>query len=59
VEVTAGPLAGMEGKVLRQGNRLRFLIEVRLLQQGVSVEIESWMFLPLRSAPAAAFPRRA
>jgi transcriptional antiterminator RfaH len=44
VEITAGPLAGLEGKVLRRGKRLHFFIEVQLLQQGVSVEIESWMF---------------
>jgi transcriptional antiterminator RfaH len=50
VEITAGPLAGLEGKVVRRGRRFVFVIEVRLLQQGVSVEIESWMFRPVASA---------
>jgi transcriptional antiterminator RfaH len=53
VEITAGPLAGLEGKVLRRGKRLQFFIEVQLLQQGVSVEIESWMFQPVAGRPAA------
>ena len=47
VEILSGPLAGLEGKILRQGKHLKFFIEVRFLQQGVSVEIESWMFRPL------------
>ena len=36
------------GKVLRGGNKLRLVVEVRFLHQGVSVEIESWM---LRATP--------
>jgi transcription antitermination factor NusG len=52
VEITAGPLAGLEGKVLRRGRQFHFVIEVRLLQQGVSVEIESWMFRPVKPSPA-------
>lgn len=46
VEIIHGPLKGMEGRVIRRENRVRFLIEVRLLQRGVSVEMESWMFSP-------------
>lgn len=49
VEVAAGPLAGLEGKILRRGKQLRFFVEVRLLQCGVSVEIEGWMIRPLSS----------
>jgi transcription antitermination factor NusG len=49
VEVIAGPLAGLEGKILRRGKQLRFFVEVRLLQCGVSVEIEGWMIRPLSS----------
>jgi transcription antitermination factor NusG len=49
VEIIAGPLTGLEGKVQRRGRRFHFVVEVRLLQQGVSVEIESWMFRPLSS----------
>jgi transcription antitermination factor NusG len=47
VVVTQGPLAGMEGKVIRRGKNRVFLIEVRFLHQGVSVELESWMIEPL------------
>jgi transcription antitermination factor NusG len=47
VEITAGPLAGLEGKVLHRGKKMHFFIEVQLLQQGVSVEIDSWMFQPV------------
>jgi transcriptional antiterminator RfaH len=46
VEITAGPLAGMEGKIIRRGRRLKFFIEVHFLQRGASVEIDSWMIEP-------------
>jgi transcriptional antiterminator RfaH len=46
VEITSGPLAGLEGKVLRKGKQLKFIVEVHFLQSGVSVEIESWMIEP-------------
>jgi transcriptional antiterminator RfaH len=52
VEITAGPLAGLEGKIQRRGKQLHFVIEVRLLQQGVSVEIESWMFQTIKGPQA-------
>jgi transcriptional antiterminator RfaH len=44
VEIISGPFAGMAGKILRRGKKLHFFVEVHLLQQGVSVEMESWMF---------------
>jgi transcription antitermination factor NusG len=54
VEITSGPLAGLEGKVLRRGKQLKFIVEVQFLQSGVSVEIESWMIEPRSSsAPIA------
>jgi transcriptional antiterminator RfaH len=46
VEIVSGPLAGLEGVVLRRGKELRFFVEVQLLQRGVSVEIEGWMLQP-------------
>src|SRR6516164_1130963 len=46
VEITAGPLAGLEGKIIRKGKRLKFIIEVHFLQRGASVEIDSWMNEP-------------
>lgn len=41
--ITHGPLSGLEGVVLRKGNKLNLVLEVKMLRQGVSVEIESWM----------------
>lgn len=43
ITIVAGPLAGLEGKILQRGKQLRFHVEVNLLQRGVSVEIEGWM----------------
>ena len=53
VEITAGSLAGLEGKVLRKGKQLRFIVEVQFLQRGVSAEIESWMIQPCPGEPLA------
>jgi transcriptional antiterminator RfaH len=47
VEIISGPLAGMEGRILRRNNSSRFFVEVHFLQQGVSVDIEGWMIKPL------------
>ena len=47
VEIIAGPFAGMTGKVERRRNKVTFAVEIRLLQQGVSMEIASWMIEPL------------
>jgi len=52
VRIVSGPLAGHEGKVLRRGKHLKFLVEVEFLQRGVSVEIEDTMILPLENQPA-------
>ncbi len=46
VKIISGSMAGLEGTVLRRGAQLKFYVEVRMLQQGVSVEIESWMIEP-------------
>jgi transcriptional antiterminator RfaH len=46
VDIVAGPLAGLQGKVLRRGKQLKLLVEVEFLQRGVSAEIESWMLRP-------------
>ena len=43
VTITQGPLAGIDGKVLRRGSKLTLILEVQMLRQGVSVEIENWM----------------
>jgi transcriptional antiterminator RfaH len=49
VEIVSGPLAGLEGTILRRGTRLRFYVEVQFLQRGVSAEVEGWMIRPLDS----------
>jgi hypothetical protein len=54
VEIISGPLAGMHGTILRRRNRFKFYVEIHLLQQGVSAEIESWMFRPLGSSRSLA-----
>jgi transcriptional antiterminator RfaH len=43
VEIVSGPLAGVTGKVLREGKKLRFVVEVTFLQRGVCVEIDAAM----------------
>jgi len=53
VEIISGPLMGMEGKIIARNNKMRFLVEVRFLQQGVSVDIEAWMIQPLSKALTA------
>jgi hypothetical protein len=40
VEVTCGAMEGLQGKVLKRGRQLRLVIEVHLLNQAVSVEID-------------------
>lgn len=45
VEVIAGSFAGMEGKIISRKS-LRLVVEVRFINQGVSVDIENWMIRP-------------
>jgi hypothetical protein len=47
VLITTGSFAGLEGTLLRRDNQLRFVVEVELLQRGVSLEVDDWMFRPL------------
>jgi transcriptional antiterminator RfaH len=58
VQIIRGPLAGLEGKILRRGKRLTFVIEVHFLQRGASVEIDRWMIEPLDSPSAHATDAR-
>jgi transcriptional antiterminator RfaH len=53
VTITAGPLCGLEGKILRRDKRLRFIVEVNFIQRGASVEVEAWMLEPRTTPPAA------
>jgi transcriptional antiterminator RfaH len=53
VKIVEGPLAGLEGKIIRRKNDLRFLVEVQFLRRGVSVEIEETMIRGLEGAAVA------
>src|SRR5205823_5560159 len=52
VEIISGPLAGLQGKVLRRGKHLKLFVEVQFLQRAVSAEIDAWMVQPLSEAHA-------
>ena len=47
VEVTDGPFAGMTGKMVRAGAATRLFVEVRMINQGVCVELERSAVRPL------------
>lgn len=46
VVIRRGVLAGLEGKVVRIGAKLKLVVEVEMLRRGVWVEIENWMVEP-------------
>ncbi len=41
VEVIRGPLAGLQGILLRKGSRARLVLSVHLIRQAVSVELDA------------------
>jgi transcription antitermination factor NusG len=41
VEVTAGPLKGIQGRLVQKKGRFRFVLQVDLIHQAVSVEIDA------------------
>lgn len=44
IRIIRGPLAGLEGDLVREKNSLRFVVNVMMLNQAVSVEIErAWL----------------
>jgi len=47
VRVKAGSMMGMEGLILKRRGRTRLLVAVSFLQQGVSIEIDSFLVEPL------------
>jgi transcriptional antiterminator RfaH len=51
VQITSGPLQGLDGKLIRRGTRDQLIVEVNFLQRGASVEVEGWAIKPLDSAP--------
>jgi transcription antitermination factor NusG len=50
VEITQGPLCGMEGILLSFRGHQRLVLSVRLLQRSVAVEVEEARVLPLPSS---------
>jgi transcription antitermination factor NusG len=54
VVLSAGPLAGLEGKIVRRDRHMRFVIEVDFIQRGASIEVEGWMLQPVSEQPAPA-----
>jgi len=50
VTIVAGPLTGMQGTVIRHKNKVSLFLKVAFLQQGASVELETWMVEPLLEA---------
>jgi len=53
VFIEAGPLAGLEGIVVKVGKRFRFVVSVQLLQRSVGVEIERSWVRPVCEKPSA------
>ena len=47
VRIKAGPMQGLEGVVITRRGQTRLLVSVRMLQQGVSVEIDDFVLEPL------------
>jgi transcriptional antiterminator RfaH len=47
VRVRSGPLADLEGTVLRRKNQTRLVVWVKMLHQGVSLEIEDCLLEPV------------
>jgi transcriptional antiterminator RfaH len=47
VRVRSGPLMGLEGTILQRKRQTRLIVAVRMLQQGVSVEISDYLVEPV------------
>jgi transcriptional antiterminator RfaH len=47
VRVRSGPLEGLEGAILKRKRQTRLVVAVRMLQQGVSVEISDYLVEPI------------
>jgi len=48
VRIKTGPMKGLEGTVVTRRAETRLLVSVKMLQQGVSVEIDDFVLEPLR-----------
>jgi transcription antitermination factor NusG len=47
VRITAGPLEGFEGILIRKENGLRFVISIDLIQRSIQVDVEAWSIEPV------------
>ena len=47
VRVVSGPLAGLEGIIVRKKNRVRFVISLNLIMRSVSVELDDADLMPV------------
>jgi transcriptional antiterminator RfaH len=47
VRIKTGPMQGLEGTVISRRGQTRLLVSVRMLQQGVSVEIDDFVLEPI------------
>lgn len=48
VRIKSGPMAGLEGTVINRRGKTRLLVAVKMLQQGVSVEIDDFQLESLQ-----------
>lgn len=53
VEITSGPLEGMQGTIVRSASGRRFVVRVNFIQQGASVLLDDYALVPLGSTAAA------
>ena len=47
VRIKSGPMAGLEGRVIHRRGKTRLLVAVKMLHQGVSLEIDDFQLEPL------------
>ena len=47
VEITSGPLEGLQGTIVRSASGRRFVVRVDFIQQGASVLLEDYALVPL------------
>ena len=45
--IKAGPMQGLEGEIVRRRGQTKLLVSVKMLQQGVSIEIDDFLLEPL------------
>ncbi len=48
VRIKTGPMQGLEGEVITRRGQTKLLVSVKMLQQGVSIEIDDFVLEPLR-----------